>query len=122
MCVKLQINVTQTLTQGVVPCAHDWLHTELQLTPDLEQFHPSTTTGQQDDTSVPAVLSGESLLICFLTVSSQANPAADLNKCNTLLFTTGLPSTCCKMLSKGFAKAFLSCFLSACQRSLKSNL
>jgi len=36
------------------------------LTPDLEQRHPSTTT-------VPAVMSGESLLICFLTASSQAN-------------------------------------------------
>jgi len=43
------------------------------LTPDLEQLHPSTTTGQQDDTTVPAVMSGESLLTYFLPASSQAN-------------------------------------------------
>jgi len=43
------------------------------LTPDLEQLHPSTTTGQQDDTTVPAVLSGDSLLTYFLPASSQAN-------------------------------------------------
>ena len=30
-------------------------------------------SGQQDDTTVPALLSGESLLICFLTVDNQAN-------------------------------------------------
>ncbi|KAL0048110.1 hypothetical protein WJX82_007915 [Trebouxia sp. C0006] len=28
-----------------------------KITPDLEQLHPSTTTGQQDDTTVPALLS-----------------------------------------------------------------
>ena len=43
-----------------------------KITPDLEQLHPSTT-GQQDDTTVPALLSGESLLICFVTVYNQAN-------------------------------------------------
>jgi len=40
-----------------------------KITPDLEQLHPSTTTGQQNDTTVPAVLSDESLLICFLPAS-----------------------------------------------------
>ncbi len=116
------------LTSSV--CQSDHCHTVVlmigyiqncKITPDLEQLHPSTTTGQQNDTTVPAVMSGKSFLICFLTASSQAN-LLHLNKCNTLLFTTGLPSTSCKMLSKGFAKAFLSCFLSACQRSLNSNL
>ncbi len=84
------------------------------LTPDLEQRHPSTTT-------VPAVMSGESLLIVF-SQPAVKQICCHLNNCDTSLFTTGLPSTSCKMLSKGFAKAFLSCFLSACHRSLHNNL
>jgi len=66
--VKLQMTVTQwclVLMIGYIQSC--------KITPDLEQLHPSTTTGQQDDTTVPAVLLGDSLLICFLTASSQAN-------------------------------------------------
>jgi len=55
----------------MIGCIHS-----CKLTPDLEQFHPSTTTGQQDDTTVPAVFSGESPLTCFLPASSQAFVAA----------------------------------------------
>ncbi len=47
---------------------------------------------------------------------------AYLNKCNTLVFTTGLPFTSCKIFCKGFAKALRSCYLSACQMSLNINL
>ena len=47
---------------------------------------------------------------------------AHLNKCRTLVLTTGLPSTSCKMLCRGLARALRSCFLFACQRSLYSNL
>ena len=55
----------------MIGCIHS-----CKLTSDLEQIHPSTTTGQQDDTTVPAVLSRESPLTCFLPASSQAIVAA----------------------------------------------
>jgi len=70
------------------------------LTPNLQQLQPSNTT-------VPATMSSCQFGL-FTCDAQEWNEHAYLNKCNTLLFTTGPPSTSCKMLKRGFAKAFLS--------------
>ena len=77
----------------------------------------------EDNTTIPVFMLSEQSVCPFAEFEChECRHGIYLNKCNTLLFTIGPPSTSCRMLKRGFARAFLSCFLSACHKSLKSNL
>lgn len=61
-----------------------------------------------------------------LLITCSPDDHAHLNKCSSLLITTGPPSTFCRMVKRGLAnfafKAFLSCFLLSRQRFLMLDL